>query len=515
MRALDAGRGTLARIAFSLDGTEIIGATPDSIKAWDVRTGRVRSSVPLERSITRPSFVGFSPQKDRIASGADQTATVWETATGRALLRLEGLQGVVTDIAFSPDGSWIATASHKRISLISEIAAAPRPELTVWEARTARRLSSLVGHADAITSLEFSPDNRYLISAGESVRRWRIPIALEPRTFSGHADAITGVVFSPDGARLATSSRDKTVRLWDIARGQVLRTLRGHTAEIHCVAFSPDGRHLASAASKRPYKPAGPGEIIIWDAIGGKTIHTFRGKTRAVTSLAFRPQSGELAWASVGPPISPDPSDQRISELAKRTFGSPAWDTAFLSFCDFRSGQQSREIERQSSLEILGMAFNGSGTQLALAGQLDGPIVLDAESGSEMRRYGDQCGIVVSVAFSPDGRYLASGSGDEFYLSAGELKVWDALRGQCVLTRKEQTRGVPALVFSLDGKRLATGGGDGLIKIWDLDTGQETLRLEGHTGPITSLAFSLDGTRLASASEDRTVRLWEAGADRE
>ena len=184
---LDTGQGTLARVAFSLNGTEILGAMLDSIQVWDVRTGRVRSSVPLERPIAKTTFerprphmggdmrrmmmmwetqtiaqhpfVAFSPGRDRIASGGDPIATVWETKTGRALFRLEGHQDAVTNISFSPDGSWIATASPSRGFGMDP------PELIVWDARTGRRLSSPVGHANPITDLAFSPDSQFLVSA--------------------------------------------------------------------------------------------------------------------------------------------------------------------------------------------------------------------------------------------------------------------------------------------------------------------------------------------------------------
>jgi WD40 repeat protein/serine/threonine protein kinase len=116
---------------------------------------------------------------------------------------------------------------------------------------------------------------------------------------------------------------------------------------------------------------------------------------------------------------------------------------------------------------------------------------------------------VHSVAFSPDGKHLATASADQ------SVKVWDAASGQETLTLKGHTKEVLSVAFSPDGKRLASGSWDGTVKVWDAATGQETLSLQGHTAEVYSVAFSPDGNRLASASYDRTVRIWDAQTGQE
>jgi WD40 repeat protein len=107
------------------------------------------------------------------------------------------------------------------------------------------------------------------------------------------------------------------------------------------------------------------------------------------------------------------------------------------------------------------------------------------------------------VAFSPDGRQIATGGGED------EIRVWDAARGEQIQTLAAHMRPVRTVAFSPDGRQLAASG-DKMVKIWDLATGQETLTLKGHTFGVPCVAFSPDGQRLASAGYDGALRVWDA-----
>jgi WD40 repeat protein len=141
--------------------------------------------------------------------------------------------------------------------------------------------------------------------------------------------------------------------------------------------------------------------------------------------------------------------------------------------------------------------------------------VWDAQTGQELLTLK---GGAYSVAYSPDGKRLATGSGQ------GDVKVWDGRTGQEMLTLKGQhSDAVLSVAFSPDGKRLASGGSyDNTkeartvqLKIWDAQTGQELHALKGHTARVMSVAFSPDGKRLASASEDKTVKVWDVQTGQE
>jgi WD40 repeat protein/tRNA A-37 threonylcarbamoyl transferase component Bud32 len=300
-----------------------------------------------------------------------------------------------------------------------------------------------------------------------------------------------------------------------------LCTWRGHEGPIRSVAFSPDGRWLASGGDDKA--------IRIWDMAAGQTARILHGHTGQVGSLAFSANGRWLASAG---------EDKTIR----------VWDL----------GQGEATLILRPDTRVGGVAFSPDNRELA-AGLNDGTVrIWDPITGAPCRvlRGHNKPAEAICVAYSPDGRRLASGgdalSSQEGVSQPGELKVWDTLTGQECLTPQGFIAGVKNLAFSPDGRRLAAAGPDRDLRVWDMSTGQldlilrgqstgywgvvftpdgrhlaaagsdntvhvwdtatgrETLALRGHTGPIRSIALSPDGRRLASAGWDRTIKIWDA-----
>jgi eukaryotic-like serine/threonine-protein kinase len=259
------------------------------------------------------------------------------------------------------------------------------------------------------------------------------------------------------------------------------------TAAVNGVAFRPDGEQVAAACED--------GTVKVLDSRTGRVVQTPPGHRAAVFAVAFSPPDGRyLALASEDRTI-------RLRELA--------------------TGQE-KVFHRAGQVGIsLGLAYSVAfsprdGRYLVAGGEVAGSevglaIVWDVADGREVCRLPGHEKAAACVAFSPDGRHVATGSW------AGVLRIWDARTGQ--LLRAVPAHGqdrISAVAFHPDGRWLATSSFDGTVKLWDAITGVPLKPVMGHAAIITGLAFSRDGRRLASiGGEDKTVKIWDPLTGRE
>jgi WD40 repeat protein len=304
---------TINSIAFSPDGKLVLTASEDNTaRLWKVEDGE---SVATLKGHTAPvNNAAFSPDgKFAVTSSVDGTARLWNASTGQFLLELKGHTGEVNTAVFSPDSRFVATASadgtahiwsalsgeslvivrehqNKLVAkedkdveilkasqgVINQVAFSPDGKLLVtantdgdvqiWDAQTGANIALLNGHKGSVNDASFSPDGKLIVTASSdhTARIWDVGLRKTVAELKGHADAVLSAIFSPDGNRIITTSTDRTSRVWEVSTGGSLFELHGHTDRVNKAAFSPDG-NLAVTAS-------GDTTARIWDLTGASGL---------------------------------------------------------------------------------------------------------------------------------------------------------------------------------------------------------------------------------------------------
>jgi WD40 repeat protein len=298
------------------------------------------------------------------------------------------------------------------------------------------------------------------------------------------------------GLLLVTGGGVAALAYWFLAPTSP-RTLRGPRHAVPALAFSPDGKTLASGSGD--VKGGGvQGEIRLWDVGSGRERAAITGDAYFVESVAFSPDGKTLASAT---------------------------GLKFIKLWDVETGQELAVLRGHAGA-VRCVAFSpdgkvfasGDGTWDGSDGKgrgLPGEVKLwDVASRRERTTLKGFTRGVESLAFSPDGKTLATGGGILDDRRPGEVKLWDVSTGAERAAFKGHAEAVLSVAFSPDGKTLASGSFDTTIKLWDVGSGQERAALRGHTKLVTSVAFSPDGTTLASGSYDRTIKLWDMATGR-
>jgi WD40 repeat protein len=436
--------GDYQNFDFTADGKYLMGTTCTTTPAqlWDTRTGQP------ERTFQFPEPDGdtdnlcayvFSPDGKRVYSTGSRgtTLTEWDMQTGKMLRGFETDLDFIQTIAISPDGFSIAIGGGGN-------------HVEVWNLQTGqvRFDLPLPGLTDSVA---FSHDGALIATAGENtVLLWRASDGTRvQRLNDSHSGALTSIAISPDGKTIATGSYDQTIRLWDATTGQPIKTLTGYYYAVTNVTFSNDGQRLLSSGFE--------GIAYQWDIATGQILQDYF----YAPSPSRRYDSGfELMTAAA---FSPD-------EQYVLTAGNGEWFSHTKLF-DARTGAMLRQFESGNAA-----AFSLDGHYLVTSNDISTlPVITlwNLTSGKAVnteRYYRDE--EIVSLAYSPDGRYVAIGD------IWGGLMLWDTSK-----TEHEwrvlwgHSDAVWGTIFSADGKTLVSVSQDGQAIVWDVASGRRITTL--------------------------------------
>ena len=541
----------LVGVAFSPDGSLFASSSKETIALWDTRTHQPAAEPFHAKELF--VHVGFSSKGNLLAASTDaygghpSAVFLWNLATHR--LVTDPIPGA--NFAFSPDDSLLAIAQYG--------------DLVLYDLRTHRATKPLTGHGKNISSIAFSPDGSTVATGAEdnTIILWDVATRRSVGTLTGHSQAVSSLLFARDGESLLSGSLDGTIIRWDLEHLKPSATLikgfgtfissifegpdgnlkslaldqervilldvnedppLGHRIKAvgsgsSNVAFSPDGRLLASGGDF--------GDVVLWDVSSGQQSgEPLEGHEHQVSSLAFAPDGKTLISGSMdGTVIFWDVSTHTALEPPVKAMPLFVWSLACspdgktvvaggdaeLVFWDLATRKQLGAPVRLQKDRIWALAFSPDGSLLASAGNdLEVSIWKNGQHDRIFKRVGtpvhgqDWELMPAGVSFNAKGTMLAT-STHGHSVTLWDVKDWRPIPPVLF----GDTQSVSSVAFTPDGKVLVSGSADGDIRLWDVESHELIGVLGTLPEAVNSITFEPGKGTLASISEDDSIVLWD------
>jgi WD40 repeat protein len=369
-------------------------------------------------------------------------------------------KGPVRAVAISPDGRLAAIGRTDRIAQIVAI-------------ETGHILPLL--HSDIVHAVAFSPDSKWVVTGCEDCAAyvWNATQGTpRDRRPLWHQDAVRSVAYSPDGQLILTGSRDQTARLWNAESHHAEGTPFPNKGVVGCVAFSPTGKVVATGGSQLSAR--------LWD------VHNIRQSGQQFDPVA-RVEGAKFSR-----------SGKRVAVLGEDR-NLILWDTV--------NAKPIGDDVMSPGGDLIGLGFGVDEATVLTAADSGQIKTWDAETGKPIHTW-SQPGLALKAAFSPDGNVAAIAMND------GPVRLVDVVTGKLVGQPLTHNAPVHAVAFSSDGRHLATGDHTGFLRIWRLSD-QAMMRSHAHSHPIEAVTFFNDGSGTVAGCADGSVHVWSSDGRRE
>jgi WD40 repeat protein len=395
---------------------------------------------------------------------------------GRAVL--QGHEGMVRSVEFSPDNRLLVTASDDGTARI-------------WESSTGKNVAILRGHTGPVSNATFSPDGRFICTAGGDGKAgiWGGTDGQLIAYLSGHKGAVKSALFSPDGESILTASEDGTARIWDVASKEELIKLTSDPSPISSASFSPNGKLVITAAGNGAQ---------IWDSATGRSVMKVELTNSYVEKAVFSPD-GKL-FATAG-------SDGIVrlwtADTAKQ-IGEIRSEVPSLTPASFNP------LTKYNSPTDLVLTTGEGGVAMAYQQVKSFAIMVDPKDARGDRwhvrvRLAGNNGRVLNAIMSPSGTTAITTDEDH------TAQLWRMSEGSSPnpILLSGHTGRVITASFSRDGEWVATASEDKTARVWRTRPDGNGKSLVGHSGAVTTVSFSPDGKSAVTASADKHAKTWD------